>query len=262
MKFDLHVHSIYSPDSITSVEKLCERYVQLGFAGFALTDHRTFAGVMRAQAYAREKKLPVEVVGGCEFLSDRGEVGQQGRGLLHRDIGPAELAVMAARFNNFDLVGLEINASCPNTGDDLLKNTDKIIESCEVVKAKTRFPIILKLSVVHDVHSIVREVTGLVGAFSINSVPWSVVFPGKRSPFAKLGGGGVSGKVAQPFTWRLLKQLVEMTDIPVIGPSVWDFEDIAALRALGAQAIAFGAVFLRYPWRPTRFIRRDKKDRR
>ncbi len=74
MKFDLHVHSIYSPDSITSVEKLCERYVQLGFAGFALTDHRTFAGVMRAQAYAREKKLPVEVVGGCEFLSDRGEV--------------------------------------------------------------------------------------------------------------------------------------------------------------------------------------------
>lgn len=174
---------------------------------------------------------------------------------------PAELAVMAARLNNFDLVGLEVNASCPNTGDDLLKNTDKSIESCEVVKAKTRFPIVLKLSVVHDVHSIVREVTGLVEAFSINSVPWSVVFPGKRSPLAKLGGGGVSGKVAQPFTWRLVKELVEMTDIPVIGPSVWGFEDIAALRALGAQAIAFGAVFLRYPWRPTRFIRRDVRER-
>jgi hypothetical protein len=74
MKFDLHVHSIYSADSITPVEKLCERYAKLGFGGFALTDHRTFDGVKKAQAYAREKKLPIQVIGGCEFMSERGEV--------------------------------------------------------------------------------------------------------------------------------------------------------------------------------------------
>ncbi|MDE1798398.1 MAG: PHP domain-containing protein, partial [Candidatus Micrarchaeota archaeon] len=74
MRFDLHVHSVHSKDSITPVEKLCDAYAKLGFAGFALTDHGSFAGVARAQAHAREKKLPIEVVGGCEFLSDMGEV--------------------------------------------------------------------------------------------------------------------------------------------------------------------------------------------
>lgn len=171
---------------------------------------------------------------------------------------PIELAVMTSLLNSFDLVGMEINASCPNTNDDLLVNTEKIIESCKVVKRISRFPVILKLSVVHDVGKIVPRVEGMVEAFSINSVPWRVVFPGRRSPLAHLGGGGVSGKVAQPFTWKLVEELSKMTKTPVIGPSVWKFEDIAKLRSLGAKAISFGAIFLRYPWRPTQFVRRDK----
>lgn len=175
---------------------------------------------------------------------------------------PDELALMTGMLNDFDLVGIEINASCPNTQDDLLANTGKIIESCKVVKSVSRFPVILKLSVVHDVRNIVNRVEDFVEAFSINSVPWQEVFPGQRSPLAHLGGGGVSGRVAQPYTWKLVKELSEMTRIPVIGPSVWDFEDIAKLRDLGAKAISFGSVFLKYPWRPTLFVRRDKKERR
>jgi len=172
---------------------------------------------------------------------------------------PKELALMMGMLNDFDLVGIEINASCPNTRDDLLVNTEKIIESCEVVKSISRFPVILKLSVVHDIRNIVDGVKGLTEAFSINSVPWPVVFPGQRSPLVHLGGGGVSGKVVQPYTWKLVKELSEMTMVPVIGPSVWNFEDIANLRDLGAKAISFGSVFLKYPWRPNLFIRKDEK---
>lgn len=172
---------------------------------------------------------------------------------------PDELALMTKMLNDFDLVGIEINASCPNTQDDLLVNTEKIIESCEAVKSISHFPVILKFSVVHDIRNIVNRVEDFVEAFSINSVPWRVIFPGQRSPFTHLGGGGVSGKVAQSYTWKLVKELSEMSKIPVIGPSVWDFEDIAILRNLGAKAISFGSVFLKYPWRPTLFVRRDKK---
>lgn len=171
---------------------------------------------------------------------------------------PEELALMANMLNDFDLVGIEINASCPNTNDDLLVNTEKIIESCKAVKSVSHFPILLKLSTVHDVRSIVNKVESFVEAFSINSVPWRVVFPGQRSPLAHLGGGGVSGKAAQPFTWKLVEELSKMTETPVIGPSVWEFGDIAKLRSLGAKAISFGAIFLRSPWRPTLFVRRDK----
>lgn len=170
---------------------------------------------------------------------------------------PSELAIMAAMLNNFDLVGLEVNASCPNTQDDILKNTEKVIRGCESAKRKSRLPILLKVSAAHDMEKIVRQTGGMVEAYSINSVPWHMVFPGRKSPLAKFGGGGVSGKIAQPFTWLLVEKLVSMTSAPVIGPSVWDFKDIAKLRAMGAKAVSFGSVFICHPWRPTRFVRID-----
>src|SRR4030042_353341 len=63
---------------------------------------------------------------------------------------PKELTDMAYMLNEFDFVGLEINASCPNTGDNLLNNTNEIIYGCELEKKISRFPLILKLSVAND----------------------------------------------------------------------------------------------------------------
>ncbi len=170
-----------------------------------------------------------------------------------------ELVAMTKMLNKFDLVALELNWSCPNIEGDLLENSQKVIEGCKAVKKVSRFPSILKLLVVHDIKSILPEVKGIVEAISINSVPWAVIFPNKKSPLAHLGGGGVSGKIAQPHTWDFVKRLVDSTDIPVIGPSVWDYKDIQKLRDIGAKAISFGSIFLRYPWRPTQFVRKDMK---
>ena len=171
-----------------------------------------------------------------------------------------ELVEMATMMNDFDLVALEINASCPNTEGDLLQNTEKVIRGCLAVKEVSRFPLILKVSVVHDVRLIFAGMDEEdIEAISINSVPWAVIFPDKKSPLARLGGGGVSGKVAQSYTWGLVKDLVYLTSIPVIGPSVWDYKDMQELRDIGAKAISFGSVFLRYPWRPTQFVRKDMK---
>ncbi len=170
-----------------------------------------------------------------------------------------ELVLMATMLNDFDLVGLEINASCPSVENNFLKDTTRIIENCQAVKEKSRFPIILKLSVVHNVEAIIPQLEEVIEAISINSVPWSFAFSDYKSPLAHFGGGGISGKIAQPFTWRFLERLIEITSISVIGPSVWDFPDIENLRKLGAKAISFGSVFLKYPWRPTNFVRKDKR---
>lgn len=170
-----------------------------------------------------------------------------------------EIQEMAIMFNRFGIKALEINASCPNTMENL-QNAKLIIKSCKVVSKVSKSPIILKLSVAHNVEEIAPNVEGIVEAISVNSVPWKIVFPDRKSPLAHLGGGGVSGKVAQPHTWGLVKKLVEITNIPIIGPSVWDYGDIAKLRGLGAKAVSFGSVFLRYPWRPTRFVCLDIKE--
>lgn len=169
------------------------------------------------------------------------------------------LVEMARIMNDFDLVALEINASCPDTGAEFLGNTARIVAGCQEVKKVSRFPLILKVSVVHNINEILSYIKEIIEAISINSVPWKVIFPNKKSPLEYLGGGGVSGKIAQCCTWPLVRDLVAITSIPVIGPSVWNFEDMQRLRNLGAQAISFGSIFLKYPWRPTKFVKRDMK---
>lgn len=172
---------------------------------------------------------------------------------------PDELVTMAEALNDLDLVAVEINASCPNDQGNILHNVRRVIRSCELVENTSRHSIILKISVVHNIEIIVPEIEGMVDAFDINSVPWGIIFPGRKSPMAKHGGGGVSGKVAQQFTWPFAEKLQSITRTPVIAPSVWDYEDIGILRAKGFRAFSFGSVFLRYPWRPTLYARKDRE---
>lgn len=177
---------------------------------------------------------------------------------------PDEIKKMAEILNDFDLVGVELNASCPSTDSDILQNTKKVIMECEILKKTSRHPVILKASVAHEIGKIIREVSDFIEAISINSVHWDIAYGSQRiSPLEVFGGGGVSGKAAQPFTWALAEKLVNSTSIPIIGPSVWDFEDIAKLRQkIRVKAISFGSIFLRYPWRPTLFVKRDLKNSR
>lgn len=172
---------------------------------------------------------------------------------------PNELVEMARSLDKFGFVGLEINASCPNTKGDILKNTAKVIEGCERVYDATKLPLILKVSVAHSIEEIIEGTKGIVEAYAINSVPWKLAFPDRKSPLAHLGGGGVSGKMAQRFTWPLVERIHGLTQTPVIGPSVWEYKDIKRLREdLGASAVSYGAIFLARPWAPTMYIKRDR----
>lgn len=156
------------------------------------------------------------------------------------------------------LKGIEINVSCPNTESGIRENTRAVIDTAVAMHAVSDFPLILKLSSVHDYLTIAEETAKHIEAISINSVPWATMFPGKKSPLAKMGGGGVSGKIAQPWTWRMAEEISRTAGIPVIGAGVWEYDDIGKLFDLGCGAVAFGSLFLRYPWRPTDFVARFK----
>lgn len=172
---------------------------------------------------------------------------------------PNELAEMARRAGAFDLVGIEINDSCPNIRERAMNDAERTIASCKAVAADSSLPTILKVSVCHDISRILPRVEKIIDAISINSVPWKMVFPNSKSPFWHLGGGAISGKIAQPFTWKLVWEICKMSKIPVIGPSVWEFEDLDGVRCAGAQAISFGSIFMPYPWRPTLYVRKEQK---
>lgn len=173
------------------------------------------------------------------------------------------LALMAQRLDGFNLAGIEFNASCPNTDNALIRNIALIIDGCRAIKSNSRLPLLLKLSVVHPPEHILRHIVGLVEAISINSVPWQVMYPAHHplhhgSPLKHRGHGAVSGGAAQTQTWPYAERLASSTSIPIIGPSVWWFKDLATLRTKGMKAISFGSIWLRYPWRPTLYVRRDR----
>ncbi len=183
-----------------------------------------------------------------------------------------DLVYMIDRLNQSGLpfVALQINMSCPNTGPGLLGTEDALIR-LRVLKGTSSYPIIAKLSVAQDCVAIVKG--GKPEAVELNSVPWKIMFPNDRSPLEHIpnsNGGGVSGKVAQKFTWPLIERLAkECPEVPVIGGNIWEYLDIARVRLIGAKAVSFGSVHIPNPrkistWlnptKPTRWVLQDIQD--
>lgn len=168
-----------------------------------------------------------------------------------------EYVSMIEMLNDYPLVGIELNLSCPNVHEHKPASELNLIKIIEASKYVSRHPLLVKLAATHNYVDMAQKIDGIVEAISINSVPWGVVYPDKQSPLANLGGGGVSGAAAQIYNWRMIEELAQSTTIPVIGSSIWEYQDLARVRSLGAKAIGFGSIFLRYPWRPTSFIKRE-----
>jgi dihydroorotate dehydrogenase (NAD+) catalytic subunit len=176
----------------------------------------------------------------------------------------AELVEMAQMLNEFEFVALEVNVSCPNTGH-ALEEAEEVVGSVKAVKLASRHPIIVKVSVDQDYCFIARGLKGVAEAADLNSVAWSTVFThGEVTPLAKLekkvggGGGGVSGWPAQKCNWIATGLLAKDGHLPVIGPSVMEYADMEQVRKFGAQAVSFGTIHLRTPWRPTAFVKKEK----
>ena len=158
-----------------------------------------------------------------------------------------------------NIVGIELNISCPNALD--LCNFDKFPVDLllKSIKDNTNIPVILKISCANNLEELFPKVEKYIEAISINSVPWRYVFD-TCSPLSKYGDGAVSGKKAQKYNWELIRKLKLKTEIPIIGCSVWEYCDIQKLYDMGCEGIGFGSIFLRYPLRPTLYIKRRENE--
>ena len=69
LKADLHTHTLYSPDSVMSLEDIISRCLEVGINCLAITDHNTIEGALRM-----EKASPFHIIIGEEIQTRSGEV--------------------------------------------------------------------------------------------------------------------------------------------------------------------------------------------
>lgn len=69
LKADLHVHTRYSSDCLTSIEKTIATCLKRGLECIAVTDHNEIRGALMLQ-----EKAPFKVIVGEEIRTDRGEI--------------------------------------------------------------------------------------------------------------------------------------------------------------------------------------------
>lgn len=142
----------------------------------------------------------------------------------------------------------EVNISCPNvTGGGMHFGTDPDMAETvtrEIKKVTTK-PVIIKLSPnVTDIVAIAKAVErGGADAISlINTLVGMRIDIKKRKPVLKNKTGGLSGPAIFPVAVRMVYQVYEAVNIPIIGlGGVSSAEDVIEMMMAGATAVEIGA---------------------
>ena len=146
---------------------------------------------------------------------------------------------------------LEVNVSCPNVhggGMSFGTNPEAAAEVTAAVKAVTTKPVIIKLSPnVTDIVAIAKacEDAGADGISLINTLLGMRIDLKTKKPVIANKMGGFSGSAIFPVAVRMVYQVANAVNIPIVGMGgVSTAEDVVELMLAGATAVEVGAANL------------------
>ncbi len=158
-----------------------------------------------------------------------------------------EFVELAKKLNSTAVSALEVNVSCPNVskGGALFgKNPDDVYGLTKEIKAASTKPVIVKLTPnVSDICSVaVAAQEGGADAVSlINTLTGMVIDIEARKPLLANRVGGLSGPAIYPIGVRMVYEVYECVDIPVIGVGGINSSNIALQYIMaGASLIQVG----------------------
>ena len=150
---------------------------------------------------------------------------------------------------------LEVNVSCPNVhggGMSFGTNPEAAAEVTRADKAVTTKPVIIKLSPnVTDIVSIAKacEEAGADGISLINTMLGMRIDLKTRKPVIANTMGGFSGPAVFPVAVRMVYQVSNAVNIPVMGiGGVSSAENVIEMMLAGATAVQVGAYNLVNPY--------------
>lgn len=150
---------------------------------------------------------------------------------------------------------LEVNVSCPNVhggGMSFGVSPKSAAEVTKAVKAVTTKPVFIKLSPnVTDITEIALacEEAGADGISMINTMLGMRIDLKTKKPVIANKMGGFSGSAIMPVALRMVYQVYEKVNIPIIGMGgISTAEDVIEMMLAGATAVEVGAANLIDPF--------------
>ena len=170
---------------------------------------------------------------------------------------PEEYGVMCEKLSGAGVDMIEVNISCPNVkAGGLAYGTrpELAAEVTETAKQHARVPVMVKLSPnVTDITEIARAVAdaGADALSLINTLRGMRIDVGTRRPILKMNTGGLSGPAVLPIAVRMVWEVAQAVDLPILGMGgVSKGEDAAQLMLAGASAVAVGTALFADPYAP------------
>jgi len=163
-----------------------------------------------------------------------------------------DYATTCEKLDKVPAVGwLEVNVSCPNVhngGMSFGTSEQAVAEVVKAVKSVTTKPVYMKLSPnVTDIVSIAKacEEAGADGISLINTLLGMRIDLKTKKPVMANKMGGFSGPAIFPVALRMVYQVYEAVNIPIIGMGgVSTAEDVIEMMLAGATAVEVGAANL------------------
>ena len=164
-----------------------------------------------------------------------------------------EVAKIISKHKN--VYALELNISCPNVkhgGITLGTDPDMVYEVTKKVKEASSVPVYVKLSPnVTDIVAIAKaaERGGADGLTMINTLMGMRINLKTGRPILANKTGGFSGPAVKPVAIRMIYQVYEAVNIPIIGMGgIKDAYDVLEFLYAGASAVAIGTMNLVNPY--------------
>ena len=169
---------------------------------------------------------------------------------------PDEFEEISRRLSETEgLTAVEVNVSCPNLDQGgMFFGTDPLLtaEVTRAVKKYCRVPLLVKLTPnVTDITEIAKAAAseGADGLSLINTLLGMAIDVKTRRPVIARQIAGLSGPAVKPVALRMVWQVAQATDLPVVGMGgIVSAEDAIEFLLAGATAVAVGSGNLVNPY--------------
>ncbi|MCU0484064.1 MAG: nitronate monooxygenase, partial [Chloroflexi bacterium] len=151
----------------------------------------------------------------------------------------------------------ELNISCPNVGKGGLQfaiDAEAAAAVTRAVRRATELPLIVKLSPnVADVRPIATAIAqaGADALSAVNTLSGMALRPDRSGPFLGNTYGGLSGPAIKPVALRIVYEVAQVVDIPIIAiGGITCLDDVLDFLAAGAVAVQVGTAIFADPALP------------